>query len=131
MAIIDLTTADGNTIGNPSTGSYYVFLDSTNSDLLTTRDDAGLDTVYASGAIPTQLNNLIDVNIGSPSLGQFLRYNGSQWANVSPPIYGTEFHSYSNAPLISTTSTVSTTVINETTTSIPLGDYEITISANV
>ena len=51
MAIINLNTADGATIGNPISGDYFLFLDSNNSDLLTRRDDTGADTVYSSGLI--------------------------------------------------------------------------------
>ena len=49
MALIDLGTADGSTIGNPAVGNYYLFLDSNNSNLLTTRDGTGTDTTYVSG----------------------------------------------------------------------------------
>jgi len=61
MALIDLTTADGTTIGNPSGDNYYIFLDSSNSDLLTRRDSAGADTVYSSGVVPFALDNRIIV----------------------------------------------------------------------
>jgi len=59
MAIIDFGTANGLTIGNPASGNYFLFLDSNNADLLTRRDSAGVDTLYASGIIP--LNNRIIV----------------------------------------------------------------------
>ena len=49
MAIIDLSTANGLTIGNPDGDNFYIFLDSNNSNLLTRRDSSGGDTVYSSG----------------------------------------------------------------------------------
>ena len=49
MALISLDTADGTTIGNPTTGDYFLFLDSNNLDLLTRRDSAGVDTVFGTG----------------------------------------------------------------------------------
>ncbi len=55
MALIDLGTADGSTIGNPTTGNYFIFLDSTNLDLLTRRDEFGVDTVYGTGGGIDQL----------------------------------------------------------------------------
>ena len=55
MAIIDLSTADGTTIGNPSPDNFYVFLDSNNSNLLTKRDSSGGDTVYGTGGGIDQL----------------------------------------------------------------------------
>ena len=61
MAKIQFQTEDGATLGNPPAGKYFIFLDSSNSDSLTLRDDAGNDTVYVSGTIPTQLNDLSDV----------------------------------------------------------------------
>ena len=62
MALIDLGTADGSTIGNPTIGNYFLFLDSTNSDYLTRRDSSGVDTLYTSGVIPDGLDNRIIVN---------------------------------------------------------------------
>lgn len=49
MALINMGTADGSTIGNPSAGNYYLFIDSNNSDLLTKRDSAGNDRVFSTG----------------------------------------------------------------------------------
>ena len=57
MALLDMGTADGSAIGNPSTGNYFIFLDSNNNDLLTTRDENGIDTLYESGG----LNNRVIV----------------------------------------------------------------------
>lgn len=74
MAILDMGTAPASTIGNPSLGSYFIFLDSENSDKLTTRDSTGTDTVYTAGVIPTELNDLSDVQITTPLNGQVLKY---------------------------------------------------------
>jgi len=49
MALIDLKTQDGSLIGNPDAGNYFIFLDSSNANLLTTRDSTGADTVYGTG----------------------------------------------------------------------------------
>ena len=57
MALLDMRTADGSAIGNPTTGNHFIFLDSNNNDLLTTRDENGVDTIYESGG----LNNRIIV----------------------------------------------------------------------
>lgn len=45
MAKIDILPEDGTTAGNPATGNYFIFLDSSNSDLLTVRNSVGSDTV--------------------------------------------------------------------------------------
>ena len=57
MALLDMGTADGSAIGNPTIGNYFIFLDSNNNDLLTTRDENGIDTLYESGG----LNNRVIV----------------------------------------------------------------------
>ena len=62
MALISLDTADGTLIGNPSTGDYFLFLDSNNSDFLTLRDSTGLDSVYTTGVIPANMESRIIVN---------------------------------------------------------------------
>ena len=49
MAKIDIKIEDGSALGNPDTGNYFVFFDSSNSDLLTTRDSLGVDTTYTGG----------------------------------------------------------------------------------
>ena len=74
MALLDMGTAPASTIGNPSLGSYFIFLDSDNSDRLTTRDSTGTDTVYTAGVIPTELNDLSDVQVTTPLNGQVLKY---------------------------------------------------------
>jgi len=47
--LTDKGIKDGSAIGNPSTGNYYRFMDSNNSNLLTIRDDSGTDTIYGTG----------------------------------------------------------------------------------
>lgn len=49
MALIDLGTADGSQIGNPESGSFFLFFDSNNSNLLTRRDSSGTDTLFGTG----------------------------------------------------------------------------------
>jgi len=49
MALIQITTEDGSTLGNPTAGDYYIFMDSNNSNQLTSRDSAGTDIVYGAG----------------------------------------------------------------------------------
>lgn len=50
MAKIDIKIEDGSVLGNPAVDNYFVFFDSNNSDLLTTRDSTGTDTTYVAGA---------------------------------------------------------------------------------
>lgn len=83
MALLDMGTAPASTIGNPTTGNYFIFLDNENSDRLTTRDEFGVDTVYTAGIIPSNLDDLDDVIITSVSNGQSLTWNGSKWVNGS------------------------------------------------
>ncbi len=49
MAFIQLGTADGSILGNPTAGDFYIFMDSNNSNQLTSRDSAGTDIVYGAG----------------------------------------------------------------------------------
>lgn len=44
-----MDTADGTTIGNPQSGDYFLFYNSSNGDQLTRRDSAGNDTIYGTG----------------------------------------------------------------------------------
>ena len=60
MANIQMGTANGSTLGNPTAGDYYIFIDSNNSDFLTTRDSAGVDTIYVSAGGEA---NIINVTI--------------------------------------------------------------------
>ena len=46
MGKISITTEDGSTLGNPPSGEFYIFFDSNNSNLLTTRDSTGADSTY-------------------------------------------------------------------------------------
>lgn len=55
MALINIGTADGSTLGNPEVGNYYIFVDSNNSNLLTRRDSNGVDLVYSIGESINQL----------------------------------------------------------------------------
>ena len=45
MAIIQMGTANGSTIGNPSSGDFFVFFDSNNLNLFTLRDSNGVDEI--------------------------------------------------------------------------------------
>jgi len=45
MANINIGTADGATIGNPTSGNYYIFNDSNNGDKLTKRNSSGTDFI--------------------------------------------------------------------------------------
>ena len=49
MGKIITTVADGSLIGNPTSGEYFIFLDSNNSNKLTVRNSAGTDTIYEGG----------------------------------------------------------------------------------
>jgi len=46
MGKLIITTENGSTLGNPAIGEYYIFLDSNNSNQLTSRDSTGTDVVY-------------------------------------------------------------------------------------
>lgn len=81
MAKIQFQTEDGSMLGNPPAGKYFIFLDSSNSDSLTLRDDSGNDTVYASGTIPTQLNDLSDVIITALADNQIIMSTGGNFKN--------------------------------------------------
>lgn len=50
MALLDMGTASASTIGNPTAGNYFIFLDSDNSDKLTKRDSTGVDVVIGGGS---------------------------------------------------------------------------------
>lgn len=55
MALINIGTADGSTLGNPEAGNFYLFVDSNNSNLLTRRSSDGTDLVYGIGESIDQL----------------------------------------------------------------------------
>ena len=133
MALIDIETEDGTLLGNPTAPAYFIFLDSSNSDRLTLRDSAGVDTVYTAGVIPTVLNDLTDVTIAGPTDGQYLVYRSglNAWQNVDPPVYGTEAQFWTNPALQQNTTTTPQDVLNVNTTNLPVGTYELTIQGNV
>lgn len=128
MAKFDFDTEDGTEIGNPSAGNYYIFLDSSNSDSLTLRDSAGVDTVFTAGVIPTILNDLTDVTISSPVTGQKLEFDGANWVNANPAVYGTNLRIDEVAGPLTTTLTAPQDIINTTLASIEAGDYALTVS---
>jgi hypothetical protein len=72
MANIQMGTAAGTILGNPPVGDFYIFIDSSNSDFLTTRDSAGVDTIYVSAGgeanivnvtIPAELPTVLEIMI--------------------------------------------------------------------
>jgi len=128
MAKIQILPADGTTLGNPSTGKYFIFLDSSNSFALTLRDDSGTDTVYTSGVIPTELNDLTDVSIVAPANGQIFGYTGAEWRNINPPAYGTNLRVGEVAGPLTTTLTIPQDIVNTTLASVEAGDYLLTVS---
>jgi len=94
MAILDMGTAPASTIGNPTAGNYFIFLDSDNSDLLTSRDSLGVDTVYGSGVV--SVKNSIEIDAGD------LQLVGDVLTPGSTKYYGTDktgtrgFYSFQN-----------------------------------
>jgi hypothetical protein len=65
MALIQLGTADGATIGNPTGTDYWFFNDSNNPDptgeaQFTRRDSSGIDTVYGTSSVATSFNIDLD-----------------------------------------------------------------------
>jgi hypothetical protein len=53
MALIQMRTADGSTIGNPPTGDFFIFIDSNNANQYTLRDSSGTDTILGGGSVGT------------------------------------------------------------------------------
>jgi hypothetical protein len=51
MADINIGTANGSTLGNPSAGTFFWFVDSNNANKFTQRTSAGVDTVFGVGTI--------------------------------------------------------------------------------
>jgi len=133
MALIDIGTADGTIIGNPSTGNYFLFLDSNNSDRLTIRDELGFDTIYTTGVIPTQLSDLSDVAIAGLTDNQILVSSGGVFQNQDKSVFGTELNFYRNDALnTNTNNAVGLDVLNvNTSAALPVGFYLLHISANV
>ena len=63
MAHINIGTASGTTLGSPSAGDFYVFINLDNSNLLTIRDSTGSDTVYSISSkrdLTAQKNSIED-----------------------------------------------------------------------
>ena len=95
MALLDMGTAPASTIGNPLLGSYFIFLDSDNSDKLTSRDSDGVDTVYGSGG-SVSVKNSIEIDAGD------LQLVGDLLTPGSTKYYGTDktgtkgFYSFQN-----------------------------------
>lgn len=54
--LIDMGTAAASTLGTPSSGTFFVFFNSENSNKFTTRDSLGVDTVYSDSSV--DLNQL-------------------------------------------------------------------------
>lgn len=65
MAKIDIKIEDGSVLGNPATDNYFVFFDSDNSDLLTTRDSTGTDTTYTGGGGGNYFKDEVLITSGS------------------------------------------------------------------
>ena len=59
MGKLVITTEDGSTLGNPPSGEFYIFLDSNNSNALTTRNSSGTDITYSGGLTYTKAEVLI------------------------------------------------------------------------
>lgn len=59
MGKLIITTEDGSTLGNPPSGEFYIFLDSNNSNALTTRDSSGTDITYSGALTYTKAEVLI------------------------------------------------------------------------
>ena len=61
MALIQIGTENGSTLGNPTTGDFYIFIDSNNANKYTLRDSTGTDTILGGGGDLLSTNNLSDV----------------------------------------------------------------------
>lgn len=53
--LTDKGIKDGTLIGNPNSGDYFRFMDTNNSELLTLRDEFGVDTVYGIGVLSNRI----------------------------------------------------------------------------
>jgi hypothetical protein len=53
MALIQMKSANGSTIGNPPTGDFFIFIDSNNSNKYTLRNSSGADTILGGGVVGT------------------------------------------------------------------------------
>jgi uncharacterized membrane protein len=81
LAVTGATTL--NTVAYTWPGS-----DGTDGYVLSTNGGGTLSWVSNAGGGATELNELTDVTISSPSTGHLLRYNGSTWVNVTPATAG-------------------------------------------
>jgi len=95
MAKIQINTADGSLLGVPQSDRYFIFLDSSNSDKLPSRDSSGVDTVYLSGgSVPVKKS--IEIDAGA------LQLVGDLLAPGNTKYYGTDksgakgFYSFAN-----------------------------------
>lgn len=91
--------ASGNpTISLPNVGTANTYGSATQVPVFTT-DAQGRVTNVNNTTISLSLNNLSDVTISSPSNGQILSYNGSQWVNA--PAFISSYYSLNNSvPII-------------------------------
>jgi hypothetical protein len=68
MALIQMKTANGSTIGNPPTGDFFIFIDSNNSNKYTLRDSSGADTILGGGAAVGTLYGLYSQTVQSATI---------------------------------------------------------------
>jgi len=84
MGKLIITTENGSTLGNPASNEFYIFLDSNNSNALTTRDSSGTDITYTGGLTYTKAEVLItsgsingsNSDVAVPSLTYTIPANG-------------------------------------------------------
>lgn len=135
--LFKLGVAASSTLNNPPVGDFYEYydidtLDGLGNPSLTVRDDSGTDSYYTSGVIPTELNDLTDVNILGLSDNEILVSSGGVFQNRPQPVFGTELNTFSDDSLNTNTSNVvELSVISANTSLLPIGSYIIMISANV
>jgi hypothetical protein len=68
MAIIDIGVADGSLIGNPQIGSYFLFIDSNDSNIFKKRDSAGVDVPFEPAGTSSVVTGFFDYNDGGASV---------------------------------------------------------------
>lgn len=86
------------TLSLPSVGTANTYGSATQVPVFTT-DAQGRVTNVNNTTISLSLNDLSDVTISSPSNGQILSYNGSQWVNA--PAFISSYYSLNNSvPII-------------------------------
>jgi len=97
---------------------------------ITATQNANDITLDVTG-IPTIINDLTDVDTttSSPTVGQTLQWNGTNWVPLTPPtssnIFGGEYHSAESEILSTTNSSSWIQKLKLTTISIPAGTYRI------